>query len=139
MAKIIKQNTLIDAYILMAWETLRGENSKGERYPAVHTAWTPFNRLFRQLFDGIDPVEYTKMLESQGLITLGIAKGGALLKPCESFLKPAPVEHQETITLIHHLLSDAAAHAKARQKKAQAQKAWESGDTKAALKRLGYG
>lgn len=152
----IEQNPLADAYILMAWELLRGDNPKGGRYPAVHTTWTPFNNLFRQIFPGIDPVAYTKMLQAKGLIELGFARGGAMVKPCEAFLKPAPEEHKETISQMRRLLEDAAAtlkaqraEAEARKKaangkpatkaEAQAMKAWVKGDTAAALKRLGYG
>ena len=148
----VKQNSLIDAYILLAWETLRGKDEKGEPYSYLHTTWTPFNRMFRQLFDGIDPVAYTKMLEAKGELVVGLAKGGARIRPTESFLKPAPSEHKETITMMRHLLEDAAKEQKKRRDEAAARKllkpacgkcsaahkAWEAGDTKMALRKLGY-
>ena len=150
MPNSIKQNPLIDAYILLAWETLRGENDKGERYSSVHTTFTPFNQLFRQLFDGIDPVAYTKMLEAKGDLKIGLARRGAMIRPSEQFLRPAPSEHKETIAMMRRLLEDAVKEQKKRREEAQArklvkpacgtcspvQKAWAAGDTKAALKKF---
>ena len=103
-----KQNSLIDAYILLAWEILRGENEKGERYTSIHTTFTPFNKFFRQLFDGVDPVAYTKLLAEQGDLVIGLARRGAMIRPTEQFLRPAPAEHKETIKMIRLLLEDAA-------------------------------
>lgn len=148
----VTQNSLIDAYVLLAWEILRGENDKGERYTVVHTTFTPFNELFRQLFDGIDPVAYTKMLEDKGDLKIGLARRGALVRPTEQFLRPAPAEHKETIAMMRHLLEDAARKLREQREKAKARKlakptcskcspahkVWEAGDTKAALKKLGY-
>lgn len=134
----IIQNSLIDAYVLMAWEAFRGENPKGGRYPSIHTVWTPFNKLFRKLFSETDPVDYINMLEDKGLVTVVPAKGGVLIKPAEAFLKPAPTEHKETIAMIGRLLADTVATQKKRKEEAKIRKDWEIGNTREVLKQLGY-
>lgn len=159
----IERNPLADCYILLAWDIFRDDNPKkpGERYPSVHTAWTPFNSLFRKLFPGLDPVAYTRMLQEQGLVMTGLTRGGALLKPCEGLFCAPPKEHKQTIAGIKKAIEAAAEEHRKKKaareaKKAEtsaasatdkptskreldARKAWKAGDTVAALKRLGIG
>lgn len=145
-----ERNPLIDSYVLMAWEILRENNQKGERHPAIHTTWTPFNKLFRELFPTIDPVAYTQMLQREGLIDIAVMRGGVLLKPRMEFLLPAPPEHRETIARFRKLLEATAKKRRDEQLVREAKKllkpkptsaalkAYEAGDTTAALKKLGY-
>jgi hypothetical protein len=145
MSNALERNPLIDAYVLLAWEILRESNQKGERYTSVHTTWTPFNKLFRELFPGVDPVAYTKLLQAAGHLEVYVARGGALVRPCECFLAPVLPEHKETVARMKQLLVDETEKQRKRreerltkQSKKQAATAWREGDTAAALKRLGY-
>lgn len=137
----VKQNSLIDAYVLLAWEILRGEDKKGERYRNVHTTFTPFNRVFRKLFNGTDPIAYTKMLAEKGEINLMHVRGGALIQPNEALLRPAPAKHKQTIESMRRLLENEAAAAKAAAElrlQQKHQRDIKSDCLAASLKKLGY-
>ncbi len=47
----------------------------------IHVVFSDFNEAFRSYYPGLNPVEETKRLADEEVITLFPAKGGAIIKP----------------------------------------------------------
>lgn len=126
------RNPEADLFIVLAYDTLRGAKSNGDRYESLHTVWNGFNQAFRRVFPGVDPIAYTRYLADEGLVQLGIARGGAFLKPCRRFIEEAQRGQEELGLVFLRFLEDVAATAR------PCNKPWEPGDAMKRLKDLGY-
>jgi hypothetical protein len=156
------RNPEADIFIVLSYEILRGDG-KGGQYPFLHAVWSGFNTAFKRVFEGVNPVDYMKMLAAEGLIELRPFKGGATIKPLPSILKKLSPDEQAISARLRAYLNDfhdewaaekarrAAAKEAAKlalppkpetPKQTPAEKAaaklWEKGSTAKALDKLGY-
>lgn len=61
-------------FVIQAINANRTEERKG-----LHTVFTGFNSLFRQKFEGVNPIEVTKQMEAKKLIDIRPSRGGVVL------------------------------------------------------------
>jgi hypothetical protein len=157
----IERNPEFDTFLLIGYDILRGTNPQTkERYPLMHVVWSGFNLAARQIFTEMDIVAYTKALGETGLIQLSPTKGGAMLRPLAALLTEATPEQQALAVRYRAFLTDfkkkfesdreqrrtkkqpkacdGTCTAQPSRKVRAAAKLLESGNTAAALKKLGY-
>ncbi len=100
----IRRNPEIDLFVVLAYETLRAPKPDGSRYDKLHTVWNGFNKAFRQIFPGVDPVKYCQLLADEGCVQTSPAKGGAFLKPSPRFILEAQAGQEELgVRLLRYL------------------------------------
>lgn len=63
-----------EEFIKKAVVSLRKEGYKG-----IHTVYSGFNEAFKKYFEGVNPIEATNKLASEGKITIRPVKGGVML------------------------------------------------------------
>ena len=121
-----------DLFIVLAYDTLRADMDKGEKYQNLHTVWNGFNRIFRLLFPGFDVVAYTKFLAEEELVIMSPARGGMFLRPSKTLIAEAQKGQEELGLRMLRYLEDFVASERG------APSSWIPESTSAALTRLGY-
>lgn len=54
-------------------------NLRKEPYKGIHSVYSGFNEAFKKYYEGVDPVEVTNQLASEGKIVVRPARGGVML------------------------------------------------------------
>lgn len=62
-----------EEFVRRSIETLRSQKYKG-----IHSVYSGFNQAFKEYF-GEDPIQATKQLSENGIITVRPAKGGVMI------------------------------------------------------------
>ena len=66
----------VGEFVILAIMKLR---AKKPQYKGIHTVYSGFNEAFREYFGGADPIAATKKLQSEGVLAITGARGGAML------------------------------------------------------------